>query len=40
MIKPKYFNVGDKIAIVMLSSGLLGESGCKHLLDNVEERIS
>ncbi len=32
MIKPKHLNKGDKIAIVSLSSGLLGETSCKHQL--------
>ena len=33
MIKPKKLNKGDKVAIVSLSSGLLGMPFCKHELD-------
>jgi|SRR6056297_694683 len=33
MIKPKKLNIGDKVAIVSLSSGILGESFCKHQID-------
>jgi len=32
MIKPKHLNKSDKIAIVSLSSGLLGEKSCEHQL--------
>ncbi len=33
MIKPRPLHQGDKIAIVSLSSGILGEPFCKHQLD-------
>lgn len=33
MIKPYKLNKGDNVAIVSLSSGILGESTCKHQLD-------
>ncbi|VEU67859.1 S66 family peptidase [Mycoplasmopsis pulmonis] len=39
MIKPKKLNAGDKIAIVSLSSGVLGEAFCKHQLDLGIERL-
>lgn len=39
MIKPQKLNKGDKIAIVSLSSGLLGMSFCKHELDIAIKRL-
>lgn len=33
MIKPKSLRVGDKVAIVSLSSGILGEDYCQHQLN-------
>ena len=33
LIKPKKLNIGDKVAIVSLSSGILGESSSKHQLE-------
>ena len=39
MIKPKKLSRGDKIAIVSLSSGILGMPCCKHELDIAIERI-
>jgi hypothetical protein len=30
MNKPKHLKKGDKVAIVILSSGLLGEPQCSH----------
>ena len=32
-MKPQHFEKGDKIAIVSLSRGILGEEDCKHELD-------
>ena len=32
MIKPKKLQKGDKIAIVSLSSGIMGEDFCRHEL--------
>ena len=39
MIKPNKLNKGDKVAIVSLSSGILGESFVKHELDLGEKRL-
>lgn len=39
MIKPQKLNKGDKIAIVSLSSGLLGMPFCKHELDIAIKRL-
>lgn len=39
MIKPKKLNRGDRVAIVSLSSGILGEDYCKHQLQLGIERI-
>lgn len=39
MIKPKCLNKGDKIAIVSLSSGILGMPFCKHELDIAIKRL-
>lgn len=33
MIKPKKLQIGDKVAIVSLSSGILGEDSCRHQLE-------
>ncbi len=38
-MKPKHLNKGDKVAIVSLSSGVLGESFVKHELDIAEKRL-
>ncbi|CCV64601.1 Microcin C7 resistance MccF family protein [Alteracholeplasma palmae J233] len=39
MIKPKKLQKGDKVAIVSLSSGILGEDFCKHTLEKGIERL-
>ena len=39
MIKPKKLQKGDKVAIVCLSSGLLGEKNLIHKLDIAKERL-
>ncbi|EYE88954.1 hypothetical protein Q428_05400 [Fervidicella metallireducens AeB] len=39
MIKPKSLKKGDKIAVVSLSSGILGEDFVKHQLDLGLKRI-
>ena len=39
MIKPKMLKKGDKIAIVSLSTGLLGEKNLVHKLDIAKERL-
>lgn len=39
MIKPKHLERGDKVAIVSLSAGLLGESWAIHKLDIARERL-
>ena len=39
MIKPQKLNKGDKIAIVSLSSGILGMPFCKHELDIAIKRL-
>lgn len=39
MIKPQHLMKGDKVAIVCLSRGLLGEPFCKHELDLGIERL-
>ncbi len=33
MYKPKALEKGDKVAIVSLSSGILGEDFCKHQIE-------
>ena len=33
MRKPPCIKTGDKVAIVSLSSGILGEEGCRHQVD-------
>ena len=39
MIKPRSLKKGDKVAIVSLSSGILGESKCKHQLELGVKRL-
>ena len=39
MIKPHYLQKGDKVAIVSLSSGVLGEDFCKHELELGTKRL-
>lgn len=39
MVKPKKLNKGDKIAIVSLSSGILGMSYCEHELKIAIKRL-
>ncbi len=39
MIKPEKLHKGDKIAIVSLSTGLLGEDSLKHKLDIAKDRL-
>lgn len=39
MIKPKRLKKGDKVAIVSLSSGLIGEKGIIHKLDIAKKRL-
>ena len=39
MVKPQNLNIGDKIAIVSLSRGLLGMPFCKHELDIAIKRL-
>ena len=40
MIKPRSLKKGDKVAVVSLSSGILGESYCKHQLDLGIKRLN
>lgn len=39
MIKPKALHRGDRVAIVSLSSGILGEENCKHQLELGIQRL-
>ena len=39
MIKPKKLQKGDKIAIVSLSSGIMGEDFCRHELEIALNRL-
>ena len=39
MIKPERLKKGDKVAIVSLSRGLLGEDKFIHILDIAKERL-
>ncbi|WP_057875249.1 S66 family peptidase [Liquorilactobacillus aquaticus] len=39
MVKPPALKVGDKVAIVSLSSGVLGEAFCRHELKKGKERL-
>ncbi len=39
MNKPKHLSVGDKVAIISLSSGILGEAFAKHELELGEKRV-
>ncbi len=39
MIKPKRLNKGDKVAIVSLSSGMLGEDYCAHYVELGQKRL-
>ena len=39
MIKPKHLERGDTVAIVSLSSGILGEDWAIHKLDIARERL-
>ncbi len=40
MIKPQKLNKGDKVAIVSLSKGILGEPFCKHEVDIAVKRLN
>lgn len=40
MIKPNRLKKGDKVAIVSLSSGILGEDYCKHQLKLGIQRLN
>ncbi len=39
MRKPQALNIGDKVAIVSLSSGVLGEPFCSHELKQGKNRL-
>ena len=39
MIKPKHLEPGDRVAVVSLSSGILGEPWAIHKLDIARERL-
>jgi muramoyltetrapeptide carboxypeptidase LdcA involved in peptidoglycan recycling len=39
MIKPNYLKPGDRIAVVSLSSGILGEECCSHSLEIGRKRM-
>ncbi len=39
MYKPKALEKGDKVAIVSLSSGILGEDFCKHQIEIGVKRL-
>ena len=39
MIKPHYLKPGDRIAVVSLSSGMLGEECCSHSLEIGRKRM-